>query len=193
MPKKLPKNKNTWVSLAREFVKEWPEVLDGMSFTHMPVKYLKHVNIILKNNLIINYNEKKDGSLGSKKEFYNYPDYYQSCLLKFCCKADMLITGHYYAPNSPVLLSQQDLQNQLFNIKVIGDISCDINGPIASTIRPSTIDEPIYGYNCISGLEDNYMKNNVLVVMAVDNLPCSLPKDASIDFGQVFINQVLNF
>ena len=60
MPKKLPKNKNTWVSLAREFVKEWPEVLDGMSFTHMPVKYLKHVNIILKNNLIINYNVKKE-------------------------------------------------------------------------------------------------------------------------------------
>ena len=137
------------------------------------------------------YNEKKDGSLGSKKEFYNYPDKYKSCLLKFCCQADMLITGHYYAPNSPVLLTKEDLKSQLFKTKVIGDISCDINGPIASTIRPSTIEDPIYGYNSLSGLEDDYMKNNVLVVMAVDNLPCSLPKDASIDFGQVFINQVL--
>jgi len=60
MPKKLPKNKNTWVSLARGFVKEWPEVLDGLSFTHMPVKYLKHINIVLKNNLIIGYNIKKE-------------------------------------------------------------------------------------------------------------------------------------
>ena len=60
MPKKLPKNRNTWVSLAREFVKEWPEVLDGLHFSHMPVKYLKHINIILKNNLSINYNIKKE-------------------------------------------------------------------------------------------------------------------------------------
>ena len=55
MPKKLPKNKHTWVSLARGFVKEWPEVLDGLRFTHMPVTYLKYVNIILKNNLTIHY------------------------------------------------------------------------------------------------------------------------------------------
>ena len=60
MPKKLPKNKNTWVSLAREFVKEWPEVLSGLHFSHMPVKYLKHINIILKNNLSLNYNIKKE-------------------------------------------------------------------------------------------------------------------------------------
>ena len=60
MPKKLPKNRNTWVSLAREFVKEWPEVLSGLHFSHMPVKYLKHINIILKNNLSLNYNIKKE-------------------------------------------------------------------------------------------------------------------------------------
>ena len=78
-----------------------------------------------------------------------------------------------------------------FNIEVVGDISCDIAGPIASTIRPSTIDNPIYGYNKLSGLEDDYNKDINLVVMAVDNLPCSLPKDASIDFGKVFIERVL--
>ena len=27
--------------------------------------------------------------------------------------------------------------------------------------------------------------------MAVDNLPCSLPRDASIDFGEVFVNKIL--
>ena len=60
MPKKLPKNKHTWVSLARGFVKEWPEVLDGLKFTHMPVTYLKYVNIILKNNLTIHYDIAKE-------------------------------------------------------------------------------------------------------------------------------------
>ena len=139
----------------------------------------------------IDYHEKKDGSLSSKNDFYNNPNKYKSSLLQFCCKGDMLITGHYYHPNSPVLLSVEDMQSELFHLKVIGDISCDISGPIASTMRPSTIENPLYGYNRFSGQEDNYMKEGVLVVMAVDNLPCSLPKDASIDFGNVFIHQVL--
>ena len=79
----------------------------------------------------------------------------------------------------------------LFKIQVIGDISCDINGPIASTIHPSTIQNPIYGYNPFTESKDNYEKDNVIVVMAVDNLPCSLPQDSSIDFGKVFIDKVL--
>ncbi len=58
MPKS-PKNRS-WVSLTREFVKEWPEVLDGLHFTNMPVKYLKYVNIILKNNITIHYDIQKE-------------------------------------------------------------------------------------------------------------------------------------
>ena len=102
----------------------------------------------------------------------------------------MLITGHYHAPNNPFLLSKEDLKKNK-KLKVIGDISCDINGPIGSTIRPSTISEPIYGYNRITGLEDDLNQDDVIAVMAVDNLPCSLPKDASVDFGSVLIQKVL--
>ena len=53
MPKK-PKNKS-WISLTKGFVKGWPEVLEGLSFTNMPVKYLIYVNILLKNNITIHY------------------------------------------------------------------------------------------------------------------------------------------
>jgi len=139
----------------------------------------------------IDYHEKKDGSFKSKKDFYNNPNNYKASLLKFCCQGDMLITGHYYHPNSPILLSAKDIQNKFFSLKVIGDISCDIAGPIASTIRPSTIEDPLYGYNRLSAQEDDYLKEGVLVVMAVDNLPCSLPKDASSHFGNVFIHHIL--
>ena len=137
------------------------------------------------------YNERQDGSPGSKEDFYAFPDQYRSSLLKYAKYANILITGHYYASNSPVLLSVKDVQDQSFNVDVIGDISCDIAGPIAPTIRPSTIAEPIYGYNPISCMEDDYKKEGIIAVMAVDNLPCSLPKDASIDFGSVFIDSVL--
>jgi hypothetical protein len=67
MPKRPPKN-STWVQLTRDFVKEWPEVLEGLHFQNMPVKYLKYVNIILKNNVTIHYNVAKE--ITSKKQYH---------------------------------------------------------------------------------------------------------------------------
>jgi len=71
------------------------------------------------------------------------------------------------------------------------NFSCDIDGPIASTIRPSTIKDPLYGYDSVTESEVNFDNENAITVMAVDNLPCELPKDASEDFGREFINKVL--
>tara|TARA_B100001142_G_scaffold327371_1_gene384846 strand:- start:2560 stop:3753 length:1194 start_codon:yes stop_codon:yes gene_type:complete len=140
----------------------------------------------------MDYNDRIDGYSSSKKDFYTSPHQYQSSILKYALCADILITGHYFAPNSPVILSRSDFRHELFKIKVVGDISCDINGPIGCTLRPSTINNPIYGYNPVNELEDDYTRDNIIAVMAVDNLPCSLPKDASVDFGQVFISKVLD-
>ena len=78
-----------------------------------------------------------------------------------------------------------------FNIKVVADVSCDIDGPVACTIRPSTITDPIYGYDPITELETNFDDPNSITVMAVDNLPCELPKDASVDFGNELLKNVL--
>ena len=60
MPKKQPPKNSTWVQLTKDFVSEWPEVMEGLQFQNMPVKYLKFVNIILKNNITINYNIEKE-------------------------------------------------------------------------------------------------------------------------------------
>jgi hypothetical protein len=60
MPKKQPPKNKTWVQLTQDFVKEWPEVLEGLHFQNMPVKYLLYINIILKNNLTIHYNIAKE-------------------------------------------------------------------------------------------------------------------------------------
>ncbi len=60
MPKKQPPKNSTWVQLTKDFVKEWPEVLDGLHFQNMPVKYLKGINIILRNNITIHYDIEKE-------------------------------------------------------------------------------------------------------------------------------------
>ena len=74
---------------------------------------------------------------------------------------------------------------------MVADISCDIDGPIACTIRSSKIADPIYGYNPMTCEEDDFKKEGVIAVMAVDNLPCELPLDASEDFGNELMRQVL--
>ena len=66
MPKRQPPKNKTWVQLTQDFVKEWPEVLEGLQFQNMPVKYLLYINIILKNNITIHYDIAKE--LKSKKQ-----------------------------------------------------------------------------------------------------------------------------
>ena len=66
MPKRQPPKNKTWVQLTKDFVKEWPEVLEGLHFTNMPVKYLMYINLILKNNITIHYDIAKE--LKSKKQ-----------------------------------------------------------------------------------------------------------------------------
>ena len=66
MPRRQPPKNSTWVQLTQDFVKEWPEVLDGLQFKNMPVKYLLYINIILKNNLTIHYDIAKE--LKTKKQ-----------------------------------------------------------------------------------------------------------------------------
>ena len=60
MPKRQPPKNSTWVQLTKNFVSEWPEVLDGLQFQNMPVKYLLYVNILLKNNVTIHYDIVKE-------------------------------------------------------------------------------------------------------------------------------------
>ena len=60
MPKRLPPRNSSWVQLTKDFVKEWPEVLEGLHFMNMPVKYLEYVIIKISNNVTIHYNIKRE-------------------------------------------------------------------------------------------------------------------------------------
>ncbi len=151
-------------------------------------KFSRSVFLHLKT---MDYNERIDGSFSDKNEFYKHPELYQSSFNKFTKSADIFIAGHYYASGSPYLFTKEDAKLDDFNLKVIADISCDIDGPVASTIRPSTIEDPIYGYNAETEKEVPYKQDNAIAVMAVSNLPCELPKDASEDFGSEMLERVM--
>jgi len=74
---------------------------------------------------------------------------------------------------------------------VIADITCDIDGSVPTTIRASSIDKPFYGYNIREHKEDLPFNKDTVCIMAVDNLPCELPRDASDDFGKDLMERVL--
>ncbi len=140
---------------------------------------------------VLDYNKRKDGKIIDRYDFYKHPGNYKSDFMRFAKVADYFIAGHFFGDGSPYLFTREDAKSSDFNIKFVADISCDIDGPVASTIRPSTIKEPIYGYDPQTETEVSFKDKNAIVVMAVDNLPCELPKDASEGFGELFLKNVI--
>lgn len=134
----------------------------------------------------------KNGGEFDKKEFYSNPENYKSNFSKYLSKTDIYIPCHYWSNKADNIITKEDLKKEDLRLSVVADISCDIAGPIACTIRSSSIISPIYGYNPISELEVDFMNDNAIAVMAVDNLPCELPIDASEDFGNELIKEVFD-
>ena len=139
----------------------------------------------------MDYNVRKDGSITVKQEFYSNPELFKSSFMDYAIHADIFIAGHYYSSGSPFLFTREDAKSPDFNLKVVADVSCDINGPVACTIKPSTISNPIYGYDKQSEQEIDFRNEGAIAVMAVDNLPCELPKDASEDFGNEMLAKII--
>ncbi|WP_452597159.1 NAD(P)-dependent oxidoreductase [Pontimicrobium sp. MEBiC01747] len=140
---------------------------------------------------VLDYNIRRDGQDLGKYDFYNNSEDYNSNFMRFAKVSDVFIAGHFFGDGAPYLFTREDAKSPDFNIKLVADISCDIDGPVASTIKPSTIADPIYGYDPQTEQETDYKNDNAIVVMAVDNLPCELPNNASRGFGFMFLKYVI--
>jgi hypothetical protein len=137
------------------------------------------------------YNKRKDGVRGNKEDFIAHPEQYRSNFFRFARVADVFIAGHFYGQGAPYLFTREDARHPEFRIRVVADISCDIDGPVASTLRASTIADPVYGYDPVSESETDFRNPDAIAVMAVDNLPAELPRDASEGFGSAFVKHVI--
>ena len=140
---------------------------------------------------VLEYNKRRDGLVGDKKDFFDHPEAYKSDFLQYTEASDVFIAGHFYGQGAPAFFKLQDIKNPLFKVSVIADISCDIGHPIPTTLRASTIADPFYGIDRETAKEVDFMDPNAIAVMAVDNLPCELPRDASEGFGAAFLAHVI--
>ena len=127
----------------------------------------------------------------SLEHFINNPQDYSSSALQYIKETNILISAHYWDPSSPKIFENEDLK-VLQNLKIVGDITCDINGSVPTTIRSTTIEEPNYWIEryTLKEIDEN---NDGIAVMAVDNLPSELPRDSSTEFSEGIIKEVLPF
>jgi alanine dehydrogenase len=170
------------------------EIIDLLPITEVsPEEYLKNSfeGPVYTHLEAEDYFAPQDGSSFVKKDFYSTPENYISTFARYSKKSDMYIPCHFWSAKSPFILTNDDLLHADNRIKVVGDISCDIAGPIACTIRPSKIGNGMYGYDPMTQTEVDFMQEGAIAVMAIDNLPCELPKDASEDFGNELLKYVL--
>ncbi len=128
----------------------------------------------------------------SKKEFYNHPERYRSVCYPYAAHSDILINGIFWNPKAPRLFVKSDMHRKNFGVQVIADISCDIDGSIPATLQTTTISDPVFGYNKDTDQATAPFESDTIDIMAVDNLPNELPRDASAEFGSVILRTVFD-
>jgi alanine dehydrogenase len=127
---------------------------------------------------------KSDGGY-DQADFYAHPEAYESHFLPFAQAGEILIAAAYWDPKAPRLFEFPAIQSPDFSISVIADITCDLDGSIPTTQRASTILDPVYDVDRATGEElPPFGKQRSISVMAIDNLPCELPRESSAEFAR---------
>lgn len=132
-----------------------------------------------------------DGKPFDRAAFHEDPRGHHANFLPFARRAHIYIACHFWDARGPMILTADDLRDPALGLRVVADISCDIGGPIDSTLRATTIEEPFFGYDTATGQERPAGQPGNLTVMSVDNLPCELPRDSSKSFGRDLMANVM--
>ena len=170
------------------------EVLEGVGFKEvttndfLDIEFKEPVFVQLHSR---DYFKRYDGGDFDREEFHRAPHYYKSDFVRFARKGDLLINGSFWDIGSEPFFTIEQMIKDDFNIRLIADISCDVNGPIPSTIRTSSIADPFYDFDPLQAKEAPVFSNvDNVTVMAIDNLPNELPKEASNLFGRILIEKI---
>ena len=126
-------------------------------------------------------------------DYHSHPELYRSTFYPFTKAADVMINGVYWDKRIPVFFTKEQMKEKDFRIETISDITCDIapDSSVPSTLRASSIAEPYYGYNAQTEKTTEAFLSGSIDVMAIDNLPNELPRDASEDFGNMLMSRII--
>jgi len=134
----------------------------------------------------------KDGQLFDLNDFFQNPQNYESIFTPYIYASDLMINGIYWDNQAPAFFTKEQMKEDDFRIKVIADVTCDIApvSSIPSTLKASTIANPVFGYDPAAEAEAFPYQDGVIDMMTIDNLPNEMPRDASEAFGEQFIEHI---
>lgn len=128
------------------------------------------------------------------REYYSHPERFEGCFEAHLPHLDVLVNAIYWEPRYPRLVTKEWARAQWASgvprLKVIGDISCDIDGSVEMTVKATEPDEPSFVWEAATGEVRDGVEGNGPVVMSVDNLPCELSREASLHFSSVLRTMV---
>lgn len=127
-----------------------------------------------------------------KQEFHSDPDLYTGIFSPYSKVSDLMVNCIYWDPRAPLFFTKQEMRQTGFSIVTIADITCDIDGSVPATLRATTIDDPVMGYDPVTESEMEPFQPSSIDIMSIDNLPNELPRDASRDFGSMLIDNVID-
>ncbi len=156
------------------------------------IELLKQANIkqvSINDYLNKKYNEAIFTNISAKKHIEKKDGKDISKVKNYLLETDIFIACHYWEPKFPKLFYSNQI-NEFKSLKVIGDVTCDVNGSIPTTIRSTSIAKPYYSID-VNTMNEINLNDKDIAVMAVDNLPSELPRDASEEFGSSAISEVL--
>jgi alanine dehydrogenase len=139
------------------------------------------------------YAKHPSGQPIDKHHFYQHSEEYQSAFGPYAKVADIFVNGIFWDGKAPAFFTKAEMNSDEFNIKVIGDVTCDIApaASVPSTLFASTIADPVFGYDPETGDIVAPYSDFAVDVMSIDNLPSELPRDASAAFGATFVEKIL--
>ena len=174
------------------------EILDHLPVEEISPGQLEAIHEHFQNNIIYKVIFKEEDivepvSVEAKfnlQEYYEKPHLYRTIFTKYIKRLSVLMNCIYWDERYPRLFTKDFLEENftgIMKLQVVGDISIDINGAIEFTEKATDPDNPVFLYNPIRrDIIDGY-EGNGIVIMAVDNLPCELPKESSINFSNSLI------
>ena len=143
------------------------------------------------------YIKHADGTPIVEQAFFADPAPYVSNFHPYAKQSNMYIAGHFWDNRACAFFNRADITDSTqFPIDIISDISCDIVhdglAPIPTTVRECTLDDIAYDIDRTTGVEKPALSDtNAITVTAVDNLPSAIPRDASHEFGDALIKNVI--
>lgn len=173
------------------------EVLDAIGASHVNRhQFIGDPNLSLFYFLSSPHDYLKHHELAhfSKDYLRSHPQEFESNIASCIKKADIYIAGHYWDSRFPLFLTEEEAMSEDNRIKVFGDVSCDIPGPLPYAKQTSTLQEPFYDVKRTDlSVQPAFSSDESVTVMTIDNLPSALAVEASVDFANQIEHLVLPY